>query len=198
MNVILFRSIIALIVIIVLWTILTLLVEQEGPPVTKEFGPTDSDKKVLIVYDPDPIYNLDEQICNSLGKAIGESGLSCTVTSVAAVPQAGIAPYNCVIFCANTYNWRPDWAISNFIKKTQGLEGKQVVAICLGAGSTTAANAKLIEMLSSQGAVVLNNKEWWLMRPNDESRMEEKNSLVAVDQAYQFGANLANSIRGGS
>lgn len=48
---------IAMLVILSIWIMLSLFVQMEGPYRKKEIGNKDAKIKVLIVYDPDPFYN---------------------------------------------------------------------------------------------------------------------------------------------
>ncbi|MBC7389400.1 MAG: hypothetical protein H7329_09340 [Opitutaceae bacterium] len=60
-------AIIIFLVVAVLWTGLTFWAQSEGPSQQWELGNPKSSKKVLIVYDPDPFYNLDEQVYRFFG-----------------------------------------------------------------------------------------------------------------------------------
>src|SRR5687768_8973581 len=103
---------ITLLVIAAAWILLTLWVESTGPKRSWELGNKASQKKVLIVYDPDPFYNLDEQISRSFGQALADHGLHVRVATVEAAGEFKDQSFDVYVFCANTYNWRPDWAVS--------------------------------------------------------------------------------------
>ncbi len=120
------------------WTFLTVWVERTGPKRSWQLGSQTAKKRALIVYDPDPFYNLDEQVSRSFGQALADEGLQVTVATVAAVSNTDNQPIDLYVFCANTYNFRPDWAVRDFIQKQTNLDGKSVVAITLGGGSTGA------------------------------------------------------------
>ncbi len=66
------------------WGILTWVVERMGPKKSWNIGDTNSDKKALIVYDPDPFYNFDEQVCLSVAEVLADNGMAVKVASVAA------------------------------------------------------------------------------------------------------------------
>lgn len=100
-------------------------------------------------------------------------------------------PVDLYVFCANTYNWRPDWAVSNFIQKQVNLDGKSVVAITIGGGSTVASQKALEKLILDKKANLLDSRSLWLLRPNDESRMQESNSTVAESMAYSWGEKIA-------
>ena len=67
------------------WLVLTLWVERQGPAKTWHVSNETATKKVLIIFDPDPIYNLDEQVCLSLGKGLMQGQMDVTIETVAAL-----------------------------------------------------------------------------------------------------------------
>ncbi|MEL6141170.1 MAG: hypothetical protein AAFU67_06100, partial [Bacteroidota bacterium] len=99
------------------------------------------------------------------------------------------------VFCANTYNYAPDWGVSRFIKTNHDLlKNKKVVAITLGAGSTESAQKKMEKLIRKKSANLLASKAYWLSRPNDESKPGENNVKVAIDMARKFGQEIGARI----
>jgi hypothetical protein len=182
------------IVVILGWCILTIYVEKQGPSRHWSFGDTQG-KKVLIVFDPDPFYNLDEQVCLSFGKAFAEQNMSVTIVTVAASDSLEKTNYALLIYCANTYNWRPDWSICSFIEENESLtKNIPVVAITLGAGSTGASQKHFERQIVNAGGKILESYSLWLWRPNDEQKMKEPNVDVAVAMSYDWGKQVANKL----
>lgn len=173
------------------WTALTIWAERTGPKRSWQLGSQTAKKRALVVYDPDPIYNLDEQVSRSFGQALADGGMRVTVASVAAADMDADQPIDLYVFCANTYNWRPDWAVSNFIREQVNLVGKSVVAITLGGGSTETSRKALETLIQDKKANLLDSRSLWLLRPNDESRMQESNITVTVSMAYAWGEEIA-------
>jgi hypothetical protein len=182
---------IAVLAIGAVWTALTVWAERTGPKRSWQSGSPTAKKRALIIYDPDPIYNLDEQVSRSFGQALADGGMRVTVASVAAARGFNGQPVDLYVFCANTYNWRPDWAVSDFIKKQVWLDGKDVVAITLGGGSTEDSQQALETLIQDKKANLLDSRSLWLLKPNDESRMEESNVAVTVSMAYAWGEEIA-------
>ena len=180
--------------ILVIWTVLTFIAEAEGKKYTSEFGRKGSALKVLIVYDPDPFYNLDQQVCESFAKSIAANGWFAQVASVAAAKQIYASQYNLYVFCANTYNWSPDWAIAGFIKKNVVIKNKNVVAITLGAGSTERSKTDFENLIKEAGANLMSSQAYWLWRPNGKSQTTKSNVKVAVEMAGQLGGKVARQI----
>jgi hypothetical protein len=177
-----------LIGVAIFWTILTIWADSKGKAKQWVYGNNTAAKKVLIVYDPDPIYNLDEQVCRAFAE--GLSGMNVTVATIAAAEKMNSQHFDMYVFCANTYNWRPDKVVSNFIKEQQQLKSKPAVAITLGSGSTKESQKKLEEMILQKEARLIGSRTYWLLKPNDEKRVKEKNVAVAVDMARKFAEEI--------
>lgn len=174
---------ISLYVVIVLgmvWIGLTLWVQQPGEARLYQRN-ENSVRSMWIIYDPDPIYDLDRQIAEALADTWAQYPWQVNVATVAAMPD-NVSGAEVFVFIANTYNWRPDWAVTKAIDRCE-LTNKKCFAIALGAGSTEDALTHLIERLKTYGAQVLDGKSFWLLRPNDEQRMEADNVPVALDVA---------------
>jgi hypothetical protein len=189
------RLIIAAGVILILWVILTLWVEVEGPAVIQNSGNGASGRAALIVYDPDPIYNLDKQVCETFAAVLADSGWKVTLATVAAAKREDCSGFTLYVLCANTYNWRPDWAITRFVKKYASLKDKTVVAITLGSGSTAASQKAFEQNILLHGAKIAESRSLWLLRPNDESRPNEKNVKVAVDITREWAKHLVGKLQ---
>lgn len=179
-----------LIIISVIWVGLIIWVQFSN---SAEGGIVGNNKEItaLIVYNPDPIYNLDEQICLSFAKGLSKNGItSKLITTDNLVPDE---KYELYVFCANTYNWAPDWGITNFISSVPDLSNKKCINITVGSGSTSRAKSLLDKDVKLKKAYILDSREFWLLKPNDENRMEESNVDVAVDMAFKWG--LAIGLR---
>ena len=175
------------------WVVLTFWVQYAGKEKIEYIGSRNFIKNALIVYNPDPIYNLDEQVCKGFAEGLLEHGISSKVVSIKFARENKLH-YDLYVFCVNTYNWAPDHQTLELIKHYPGLENKNVVAITVGSGSTSRAKRKLEETIKSRNAHLMDSKTYWLLRPNDENRMKEKNNLVAVDMAKQFGRAIGEQI----
>lgn len=195
-QIIVLRYVIAtLILVIVGWTVITIYVEKTGPAKRLTLG-TGQGKSALIVYDPDPFYNLDEQVCLAFGKAMANDGMTVTIVTVAAArtfkPEV---PYDVLIYCANTYNWRPDWSITNYIEgHTSANSNTPIVAITLGAGSTESSQRNFEKTIISSGGKLLESYSLWLWRPNDETKTRQSNVDIAVAMAREWATQISDKL----
>ena len=180
--------------ILVVWSALTIWAEMPGPARQTQFGNPSASLSALVVYDPDPIYNLDEQLCNAFAVSLSEHDIYTTVATVKAAGQLTNTDNDLYLFCANTYNWRPDRAIGNYIKEHPSLKSKTVVALTLGSGSTQQAKDVFDKIIKGTGANLIDSRTLWLLRPNDETRMEEPNVDVAVSMTKEWEHEIAKRI----
>lgn len=177
--------------ILILWLALTIWAEKTGTEKAMLVGTEGNKGTALIVYDPDPFYNLDEQLCESFASTMAANDWKVCIETVAAALKSTDTAYSLYVLCANTYNWSPDWAIQDFVKNTHGLENKNVVAITIGGGSTIRSQRIFEELIKSRKANLLDSKSFWLWKPNDENRMKEPNTKVANDMVKNWAGQIA-------
>lgn len=175
------------------WLILTLWVQYGGVQKVSFIGNKDASQKALIIYNPDPIYNLDEQVCNSFAEGLSKHGFLSKISTIQHA-EIDTYDYHLYVFCANTYNWAPDWPTTNYINNHTNLSKKNVVAITLGSGSTSRAKQLLEETIIAKNSNLLDSKTYWLMRPNDDNRLEEKNTEVASGMAKALGNSIGKQL----
>ncbi len=180
---------------LIVWIVLTVVVGKKGPEKVAVIGMPNAGHKALIVYDPDPIYNLDEKISKSFAEGLSEKGWVSKVVTVAAAKNFEKEFFDLYVFCANTYNWAPDRAIRNHIKNNDYLQGEHVVAITLGSGSTKRSQRLLEDLIKQKDAILIDSRTFWLMKPNTESKTKRSNSKIAVEKANNFGKEVAERIK---
>lgn len=178
-----------------IWIALTVFVDQKGPEKVATIGDMGASYKALIIYDPDPIYNLDEKICRSFAEGLAPKDWNSKIVTVTAANGIEAETFDLYVICANTYNWSPDKAIRNYIKGVDYLKGKRVVAITLGSGSTKRSQRILEDLLQEKQALLVDSRSFWLMKPNDPSHSKSSNIKVAVEMANTFGKEIAENIK---
>ncbi|NHF59617.1 hypothetical protein FK220_009715 [Flavobacteriaceae bacterium TP-CH-4] len=180
--------------LVFLWIVLTFVAQRKGPERMASFGNESSSQKALIVYNPDVFYNLDEQVCTAFAEGLTEAGWYVTIATVAAAEKLSHETHELHVFCANTYNWAPDWPTSNFIENHPSLDKSKVVAITLGSGSTKRSQSLLEEIIQRKEAELLSSEVYWLMRPNEDTSTEKSNIEAALESAKALGKKTAQSI----
>lgn len=177
-----------------LWLLASLWANAEGASRLNKFGNLEPDKTALIVYDPDPFYKFDEQICNSFANGLAEKNWNIIVASVKATKNIEASTYDLYVFCANTYNSKPDSSIVKYIKSFDDLADMNIVLITLGAGTTDNSKAILEKLINEKKGKYLDSKAYWWARPNDEARKNEKNVVVAKELAKLWAIDLDAKI----
>lgn len=169
-----------------IWIIITQYTQYGGGKKINQSN-FDLDTNIILVYNPDPFYNLDEQVCNSFKTGLANHGLIAQITTVDNFKVED--NYDFYLFCANTYNWAPDWKTTKLIKSIN-LENAKVATIVLGGGSTKRAKRKLEELLKNKSANILGSKEIWLLKPNDETNPNGDNIEIGNKVALSFGTKI--------
>lgn len=183
-----------IVTLLFIWVVLTVWVEKEGPYEKWNMGNLDASKKALILYDPDPFYNLDQQVCESIGSVLADNDFNVSLATVAAIEGTRTNDYQLYVFCANTYNCEPDWAISKLIRKQLILKNKKVIAVTVGAGSTKHFQKVFEQLIKSKKAKLLDSKAFWLWKPNNEAKNKEANIKVAVEMSKKWASKIVKHI----
>jgi hypothetical protein len=177
----LFRLSLVLSGLIFIWACLTAWAQISDRNFDKNFGSKNSGPRIQILFKSDPLYNLDEQICIRLATVLEANGCNVHLSSYASNPSISEAT-DVVVFCANTYNWAPDWVTLNFILEHSELEDKMGIPIILGSGSTNRARNILEFSVSDRKMDLIGTEDFWLLKPNDDRRINNDNVKVALDQ----------------
>lgn len=181
--------------ILLVWGALTIYVEVPRKAKMEQYGFRNGSFKAIVLYDPDPIYNLDAQVCRSFAEGFVKQGGYVDICSVAGMDKIdGLEDYDLYVFCANTYNFSPNFSIKKVIRGISSLKNKQTVAITVGSGSTKRAKRVLEDVIKGQEAILLASEEFWLFRPNDESRLDDDNVLLAKEKAYDVGFRVGEML----
>jgi hypothetical protein len=181
-----------IVAVLFIWIVLTVWVEKEGPPDKWNMGNLNASKKALILYDPDPFYNLDQQICESIGSVLSNHDYNVTIATVSGIKDTKTNDYQLYVFCANTYNWQPDWAICKAISKMT-IADKETIAITVGAGSTKHSQKVFEKLIKSKKANLLDSKSFWIWKPNDEARTKQSNVKMAVQISKEWATKIVRN-----
>lgn len=183
-----------LIAVGIFWLLLTLWVQYFGKQEKVNILSKNATHSALIVYSPDPIYDLDKQVAKSIANGLASKHFNVNIRTNKRVENA-LTDYDLVVLISNTYNWEPDWGISRFVKYNQWPDSLNVAAITLGSGSTKKSHEIFTNRVKATGSNLLSDSNWWLLRPNDDNRTNEKNVDVAKHQAALYGIKLAEQVQ---
>jgi hypothetical protein len=183
-----------LVLIGIIWYLLTLYVQQPGGIYLKDITSQEAKKKAVLVFDPDPFYNLDEKLCNSFARALKERGFNAYIRSPQSLESSLLEDTDLLVLCSNTYNWAPDTEIRSFWKNYRLAEGQKTALMTLGGGATARARRIMEEAILNKNGFLVGSREFWTWKPNDEKRTDEKNSVVAQDMVYQWAIELSSQL----
>jgi len=171
------------------WYLVGIWVNHYGKARIQNYEQVNPSQQAIILFNPDPIYNLDEQVGQAFAEGLWEKDWAVQLATVQSKHTIDPQLFDLIVFCANTYNFAPDQgtidAISDF-----SIEGKPIVALTLGSGTTSRAHRILKNHIERAGGDIVAEKQLWLMRPNDESRLDESNIEVAKDIAKEMASHI--------
>jgi hypothetical protein len=144
------------------WIVLTIWVERTAQASMRSIGDAPSGPRALIVYDPDPIYDLDAQVCRAFAEGLAERGFQSTVATVARSDRWVLRPPR--VLCEHVQLAAGSCGGRGFIEELD-LVGKPVVAITLGAGSTEVSQRMLEEIIKGKHAELLGSRSFWIIAP---------------------------------
>lgn len=181
------------------WFLLTLYVQQARKDYVTFQGDTSAAYTAVILFNPDPFYNLDEQVALRFGEALAAMDWKARILSVAALERGEPADGDLYILIANTYNWSPDKPIQRTIQSGDLIRDKPVIAVTLGSGSTKRSQRLLEALIQMQGGKLIGSETYWLLRPNDETIADRSNTEIALDKvsarAVEFAQLYENSFK---
>ncbi|MDX2270137.1 MAG: hypothetical protein NW208_18700 [Bryobacter sp.] len=174
------------------WSVLTLWVQSEASYQAEETGPA-AGARALVVYHPSREAGFGDRVARAAAEALRDEGWRVSLETAGRETKVA-EPYALIAVVSNTYNWAPDAPTVAMLQRAKW-QGRKVVGLMCGAGSTERAARLLQEALAATGAEVLEVASFWSMRPNDEARMAEPNQQVAEDKARELLRRHGRRVR---
>lgn len=91
-------------IMLLLWLIASLYVRTHRDALFWSLGDKTSHRKAILVYNPDPFYNFDDQLCKSFATTLSENNWYAEVLTIKAVKEKDIDSTDIMVFCSNAYN----------------------------------------------------------------------------------------------
>lgn len=178
-----------------LWVFASAWVDVEGSHIEEKYTAENEKLNALIVFNSDPIYNLDEQVCRAFAEEFKKHGISSTlVTNTEIYPYVN-NEFDVFVFCANTYNFSPDNGVKRAIKLIKNIENVPAVAITLGTGGTKSSKKKFEYFLECRNVDLIGSKSYWLKKQNDASNTTQNNVTNAVNMAKKWASEIALNLK---
>lgn len=166
---------------------------RKGEAIVWETGDKTASRRAILIYNPDPFYNLDEQLCKTFAATLSDRDWYAQVLTVKASEAINLTQADLLIFCTNTYNWAPDTVIMDFLE-TQNLDDLKCAAITLGMGTTDRAQRILEETIEARGGELLASKAYWLGKPNAEPGVVAPNVHIAKLLVAEYASEILKSF----
>jgi hypothetical protein len=174
--------------------IVTIVVEREAKYVLEPLGGA-GPARALVLYHPSRDAHFSEEISLAFAEGLKAAGFAVDRATLTKQTPARPDQYALIAVVSNTFWATPDLPTLRYLKRAR-LDGMSVAGLICGSGSTTRSERMLADRLQRAGATVLGTHPYWIMRPNDEARMNESNRAVARDLAQRFGREVGESVGG--
>jgi hypothetical protein len=178
------------------WAIISIIVELEGAYTLETLGRGTGKGRALVLYHPSRDAHFSDELSLAFAEGLTAAGFAVDRATLTAATPAHPEGYALIGIVSNTYYWTPDLPTLHYLDRAR-LDGMAVVGLIGGAGSTGRAQRVLKAALDRTGATVLGAQSFWLWRPNDESRLSERNRAVALDRAKRMGAAAGQQVLAG-
>ena len=172
--------------------VVSIAVELEADDVQQALGPPGR-AKALVLFHPSRDARFSDDLSLAFAQGLQAGGMGVDRATLTQHAPASAQGYALVAVVSNTYYWTPDLPTLRYLGRAR-LDGVPAVGLIGGAGATGRSQRLLDEALRGSGAKVLQTRSFWLLRPNDETRMNEPNRAVALDIARRWGTETAQTL----
>ncbi len=187
------RILLAIAFVVVLCIALTtIIVERESEYAVETFSASGK-LRALVLYHPSRDAHFSDDLSLALARGLAAAGFAVDRATFTSQTPPNPGQYAVVGLVSNTYFWTPDRPTLHYLERAR-LQGVAAIGIMGGAGATGRSERLLREAIAATGARVLQTRSFWLLRPNDESRMDDPNRQVAMDEATRLGRDLGGRV----
>lgn len=172
--------------------IVTAFVEMEDSYTHEVLG-GQGDLKALVLFHPSRDAHFSQELSLALSKGLIAAGFTVHRATLTQDTPESPKDYALIAVVSNTYWWTPDLPTLRYLARAR-LQGVHAIGLIGGAGSTGRSQRLLEESLRQTGAKVMGTRSFWLLRPNDETRMSEANREVARQMATQIGMDAGQVV----
>lgn len=170
---------------------LTVYVEREAEFQLEPLGGSGK-ARALVLFHPSRDAHFSDELSMSVAAGFKAAGFSVDRATMTRDTPAAPEGYSLVAVVSNTYWWTPDRPTIQYLGRAK-FNGVRTIGLIGGGGATARSQRLLGQALRSAGADVRQTRSFWILRPNDESRMQEPNRAVALQMARQFAVESAQA-----
>ncbi|MFN0315905.1 MAG: hypothetical protein ACKVQA_12815 [Burkholderiales bacterium] len=172
--------------------IVTAVVEAEADYKHEPLG-GEGKLRALVLFHPSRDAHFSEDLSVALAEGLKAAGFAVDRSTMTRQTPDKPADYALIAVVTNTFWWTPDLPTLRYLERAR-FGGVYAIGLIGGGGSTGRSQRMLDEALRKTGANVIRTRSFWLSRPNDETRMEEDNRVVALEMARKFGEDSGRAV----
>lgn len=171
----------------------TVWVEREAPYARENLGGDSTGLRALILYHPSRDAHFSEELTLAAADGFKAAGYQVDRATLTTRTPARPEGYALIAVVSNTFYGIPDLPTLRYLRRAR-FDGLKVLGLMAGAGSTERSEQRLATELRNTGAIDVETRSFWIMRPNDETRMKEPNRAVARDLARRMAHDAASAL----
>ena len=171
---------------------ITIHVQREADPRTETVSET-GDRRAVVLFHPSRDAGFSDDLSLAIATKLAEDGFRVDRVTMTGQTPAIWPGVDIVAVVSNAYFWAPDRPTRHYLARAD-FSGQPVLGVIGGAGATGRSERRLHEALQATGGDVLAVGSAWILRPNDEARMDEDNRTVARDRVVALVAAALSRV----
>jgi hypothetical protein len=172
--------------------VVSVWVERESDYTLGRLGGA-GEARALVLYHPSRDAHFSDELSLAVARGFLKAGLAVDrATTTSATPDRPTG-YAVVAVIGNTYYWTPDLPTQRYLRRAR-FDGLPVLGIMGGAGATGRSERMLDEALRRAGGSIVATRSYWLLRPNDEARIDEPNRARALQNAEALALEVGQRV----
>lgn len=141
---------------------------------------------VLVIYHPG-LSSFQEDVTYSFVKGLVERDYAIEITTSSSKTTTDISKYDLIVLGMPTYGGGLAKPMENYLARIDDLEGKKVVIIITGAGSTDESVTNMKEFIAMRNGYIIESLPLWSMKPNED--------VYGINDATEIAYNSALNLQ---
>lgn len=150
-------------------------------------------QKALVLFHPSRDARFSDDLSIAVARGLTDAGFAVDRATMTGSTPARWPQYRLIAIVTNTYWWTPDRPTSRYLARAR-FAGVPLMGLIGGAGATGRSQRRFETELKSTGGMLLGVRSYWILRPNDETRLQEPNRALAIQMARQFAFDCGRRV----
>ncbi len=173
-------------IIIILFAFLGIIPQMEKETDLKSINSQGKSGNVLVIYHPG-LSSFQEDVTYSFVKGLVERDYAIEITTSSSKTTTDISKYDLIVLGMPTYGGGLAKPMENYLARIDDLEGKKVVIIITGAGSTDESVTNMKEFIAMRNGYIIESLPLWSMKPNED--------VYGINDATEIAYNSALNLQ---